>query len=64
MDEPTAPTLNIRLLGEFSLDHEGAPLTGVSTPRLQSLLAYLLLFPAACEFVYHLVSHLEGDSLD
>src|SRR5512137_2355951 len=37
------PTLRIRLLGEFSLFCDDAPLTAVNTPRLQSLLAYLVL---------------------
>jgi len=36
-------TLHIRLLGEFSLLCDDAPLTTVNTPRLQSLLAYLVL---------------------
>jgi len=37
------PILCIRLLGEFSLICNEASLTTVNTPRLQSLLAYLLL---------------------
>lgn len=35
--------LHVRLLGTFNLDYEGEPVTRVDTPRLQSLLAYLLL---------------------
>jgi len=35
--------LRIRLLGEFSLVYGGQPVTTVNTPRLQALLAYLLL---------------------
>ncbi len=35
--------LRIRLLGEFSLVYDDRPVTGVNTPRLQSLLAYLVL---------------------
>lgn len=36
-------TLRIHLLGEFSLSYDNVPLTTISTPRLQSLLAYLVL---------------------
>ncbi len=36
-------TLHIRLLGDFSLLYGGQPITSLNTPRLQSLLAYLLL---------------------
>jgi DNA-binding SARP family transcriptional activator len=35
--------LEIQLLGDFRLVYRGKVLTGVDTPRLQSLLAYLLL---------------------
>jgi DNA-binding SARP family transcriptional activator len=35
--------LDIKLLGDFRLIYGGKVLTGVDTPRLQSLLAYLLL---------------------
>ena len=35
--------LNIRLLGDFSLTHADQPVGAISTPRLQSLLAYVLL---------------------
>ena len=37
------PTLQIQLLGEFGLVYEDAPITTFRTPRLQSLLAYLVL---------------------
>lgn len=40
---PRMAKLDIQLLGEFSLVHQGAPLTTVNTARLQSLLAYLVL---------------------
>ncbi len=36
-------TLEIRLLGEFSMFYEGAPLNGLNGARAQCLLAYLLL---------------------
>jgi DNA-binding SARP family transcriptional activator len=35
--------LHIRLLGAFRLVYGDEPVTGVNTPRLQSLLAYLIL---------------------
>ena len=40
------PTLRIRLFGAFSLIYNDVPLTAVNTPRLQSLLAYLVLHRA------------------
>ncbi len=41
-----APTLHIRLLGNLLVSGD-APLTTINTPRLQSLLAYLVLHRAA-----------------
>lgn len=35
--------LNVSLLGDFCIRHNETPVTDVDTPRLQSLLAYLLL---------------------
>ena len=40
-----APSLQMRLLGGFSLTFEGQPVTAVDAPRLQSLLAHLVLEP-------------------
>jgi DNA-binding SARP family transcriptional activator len=37
------PTLHIHLLGEFALVSGDTPVTSIDTPRLQSLLAYLVL---------------------
>jgi DNA-binding SARP family transcriptional activator/tetratricopeptide (TPR) repeat protein len=37
------PTLDVRLLGGFGLTVAGEPIKGVDAPRLQSLLAYLIL---------------------
>ena len=37
-------TLYVQLLGEFHMAQGNRPVTGVKTPRLQSLLAYLLLY--------------------
>src|SRR5262249_15850622 len=41
------PTLHIQLLGRFGLTAEDAPLTTLDSPRLQALLAYLLLHRTA-----------------
>ncbi len=38
-----APTLHIRLLGNFRMINGEEPVVGINTPRLQSLLAYLIL---------------------
>ena len=48
------PTLHIRLLGEFSLSCDDTPLTTISTPRLQSLLTYLILHRHAPQSRQHL----------
>lgn len=39
----TMTTLDVRLLGDFSIAHDGASITAVKSQRLQCLLAYLLL---------------------
>ncbi|MEZ4867419.1 MAG: AAA family ATPase [Caldilineaceae bacterium] len=39
----TAPTLQIQLLGGFQIQYGDTLVTAISSPRLQSLLAYLLL---------------------
>jgi DNA-binding SARP family transcriptional activator len=40
---PTAPTLHIHLLGDFRLLYADAPVTQLTAPRAQALLAYLVL---------------------
>jgi hypothetical protein len=35
--------LHIHLLGDFRLDYDDVPVTTINTPRLQPLLAYLVL---------------------
>jgi DNA-binding SARP family transcriptional activator len=40
---PVTSTLSIHLLGDFSLTVDDAPVATMNVPRLQSLLAYLLL---------------------
>jgi DNA-binding SARP family transcriptional activator/predicted ATPase len=47
-------TLYIRLLGDFSLVYAGEPVTGVNTPRLHSLFAYLALHRDAPQLRQHL----------
>jgi DNA-binding SARP family transcriptional activator len=64
MNENAPPSLNIRLLGDFRLDHGDTPLTGVNTPRLQSLLAYLLLHRDAPQSRAHLAFQFWPDSTD
>ena len=44
MEAPVIPTLRIHLLGEFLLLSGETPVTTVDVPRLQSLLAYLVLY--------------------
>ncbi len=44
-----APTLRVQFLGKFKLTYENVSVTGINTPRLQSLLAYLVLHPGASQ---------------
>jgi len=55
-------TLHIRLLGEFSLLCDDTPLATVNTPRLQSLLAYLVLHRGTPQPRQHLAFLLWPDS--
>jgi len=48
------PTLSIRLLGDFSLMSGAELVTSVNTPRLHSLLAYLVLHRDAPQLRQHL----------
>ena len=48
------PTLHIQLLGDFQLTLDAAPLKAVNQPRMQSLLAYLLLHRQAPQSRQHL----------
>src|SRR6516165_5175895 len=41
-DANISPTLHIRLLGDFSLTYHNETVSGINTPRLHSLFAYLL----------------------
>jgi predicted ATPase/DNA-binding SARP family transcriptional activator len=56
------PTLHIQLLGDFRLSCGGAPVSNVNAPRLQSLLAYLLLHRDAPQPRQHLAFRLWPDT--
>jgi DNA-binding SARP family transcriptional activator len=56
------PTLHVHLLGSFSIFSDGTPVTRVNTPRLQSLLAYLVLHRHAPQSRNHLAFLLWPDS--
>src|SRR5579864_3697746 len=58
------PTLRIHLLGDFLLLADETPVTAIDLPRLQSLLAYLLLHRDAPQSRTHLAYLLWPDSTD
>ena len=58
------PTLHIHLLGDFLLVSGDKPVTTVTVPRLQSLLAYLVLHQAAPQDRSHLAFLLWPDSTE
>ena len=59
-----APVLHVQLLGECSLKYDEKPVTGVNTPRLQSLLAYLLLHRDAPQSRSHVAFQFWPDSTE
>src|SRR5260370_20607470 len=59
---PVVPNLRLHLLGEFLLLSGETPLTGIDVPRLQSLLAYLVLPHPAPQSRQHLAYLLWPDS--
>ncbi len=61
---PAVPTLHIQLLGDFLLISGETPVTSVDMPRLQSLLAYLVLHRAAPQPRAHLAYLMWPDSTD
>jgi DNA-binding SARP family transcriptional activator len=63
-DSPAISTLQIQLLGRFSLTYAGKPIAGFSSERLQSLLAYLVLHRHAPQLRQHLAFLLWPDSSD
>lgn len=56
--------LHVRLLGTFHLAYDGEAPTTVDTPRLRSLLAYLLLYREAPQPRHHLAFRFWPDSTD
>lgn len=54
--------LAIQLLGDFQIRYQGAPVAGFESPRLQSLLAYLVLHHDAPQSRKHLAFSLWQDS--
>ena len=58
------PILHIQLLGEFCLHSDDTPILGVNTPRLQSLLAYLLLHRDAPQSRSHVAFQFWPDSTE
>jgi DNA-binding SARP family transcriptional activator len=56
--------LQIQLLGDFCLADDDTPLTRANTPRLQSLLAYLLLHRDAPQSRTHLAFQFWPDSTE
>ena len=58
------PTLCIHLLGDFLLLSDETPVTSIDLPRLQSLVAYLLLHHNVPQSRSHLAYLLWPDSTD
>src|SRR5260370_9670366 len=61
---PVVQNLRLPLLGEFLLLSGETPLTGIDVPRLQSLLAYLVLHHTAPQSRSHLAYLLWPDSTE
>jgi DNA-binding SARP family transcriptional activator len=60
--EASHPDLEIRLLGDFRVEYDGASVDGLKRPRCQALLAYLLLHREAAQSRRHLAFLLWPDS--
>jgi len=58
------PTLHVQLLGRFRLSIDDAPVTTLDSPRLQALLAYLLLQRDASHARAHLAFQLWPDTTE
>lgn len=58
------PTLHIYLLGEFCIVYDKTPVTTIDWPRLQSLLAYLILHRDTAQSRTHLAFLLWPDSTE
>ena len=61
---PQSPTLQVSLLGDFRLIHDEQLVTSVNTPRLQSLLTYLVLHRGAPQSRHHLAFTFWPDSTE
>jgi predicted ATPase/DNA-binding SARP family transcriptional activator len=61
---PALRMLHIRLLGTFSLTYGDAAVAGVNTPRLQSLLAYLVLHRDTPQLRQHLAFQFWPDATE
>ncbi|MGE5334427.1 MAG: BTAD domain-containing putative transcriptional regulator, partial [Nitrososphaerota archaeon] len=53
-DRSMPPLLRVRLLGDFNITCDGIVIEGINTPRLQSLVAYLVLHRDAPQLRQHL----------
>lgn len=62
--DTSPPSLEIRLLGDFQITYDDAPVDGLSRPRCQALLAYLLLHREAEQSRRHLAFLLWPDSTE
>ena len=58
------PTLHIQLLGGFHLTFDATPVTTLDSPRLQALLAYLLVHRTAPHARAHLAFQLWPDTTE
>jgi len=59
-----SPTLHISLLGDFAVHYGDTPVSAINTPRLQSLLAYLVLHRNAPQPRNHVAYTFWPDSTD
>ena len=60
----TYPVLRVQLLGEINLVCDDAPITGVNSARLQSLLAYLILHADTAQLRQHVAFLLWPDTTE
>jgi len=60
----TIPILHVQLLGGYRLIYDGIPIIGANPPRVQALLAYLLLHANSPQSRQHLAFLLWPDTLE
>ncbi|MBE9069533.1 NACHT domain-containing protein [Leptolyngbya cf. ectocarpi LEGE 11479] len=63
-DSSTTTPIQVQLLGDFSLTYQNKALTSSANPRVQALLAYLLLHDSTPHLRQHLAFALYPDSSD